>query len=111
MNFDAGRVRSITGPEAVKVKTPVACRARSVDLSEWVRPGVCPGGSPDAAPHTHPSVIGWIVAEAVEVVARATAQDSITSRTIRLLIGTPPGRQSWVNVPPLCPLISRVPTA
>jgi hypothetical protein len=33
-NFDAGTVRSMTGPLSVKVRRPVAWSARSVDWSE-----------------------------------------------------------------------------
>src|SRR5215211_9060617 len=86
MNFDAGRVRSMTGPSAVKVRTPVASSARSVDCSAWVRPGVCPGGLPEAAPQTQPSMIGWIVAEAAGAPLRMSAAAINIARTKRLMV-------------------------
>src|SRR5947209_20383580 len=49
---------------SVPMMIPVACSARNVDWSECVSPGVCPGGSPDALPHTQPTMSGWIVADA-----------------------------------------------
>jgi hypothetical protein len=61
-NFAAGLVGSKTGPPAVSVTTPVACRARNVDWGEWFTPdssgGVCPGGSPEAFPHHQPTMSG-----------------------------------------------------
>src|SRR5829696_9484424 len=86
MNFDAGRVRSMTGPSAVKVRTPVAISARSVGWSAWVRPGVCPGGLPEAAPQTQPSMIGWMVAEAVDALLRMSAAATNIARTKRLMV-------------------------
>jgi hypothetical protein len=65
-NFDAGTLVSSTGPELVNVRSPVAWTARSVDWSACVSPGVCPGGFPDALPQTQPTMIGWIVAWALE---------------------------------------------
>src|SRR5215216_3771553 len=86
MNFDAGRVRSMTGPSAVKVRTPVAISARSVDWSAWVISGVCPGGLPEAAPQTQPSMIGWIVAEAADAPLRKSAAAINIARTKRLTV-------------------------
>src|SRR5918911_949310 len=60
---------------------PVACSARNVDFSECVSPGVCPGGSPDALPHTHPTMSGWIVADAGA--ADATIAARLTTRVAR----------------------------
>jgi hypothetical protein len=85
VNFDAGRVRSRTGPLAVNVRTPVACKARSVDWSEWFAPGVWPGGlatSNEALEHTNDGTIGWIVADAGDTtinanVAAAAARASL----------------------------------
>jgi hypothetical protein len=68
-NLAAGRLRSSTGSPEVRVTTPVACRARKVDVSEWFPPGSCPPGSPLALPHNQPFVIGWIAADAVPAVA------------------------------------------
>ena len=45
-NFDAGTLVSSTGPELVKVTSPVDGTARNVDRSECCSPGVCPGGFP-----------------------------------------------------------------
>src|SRR5215211_2508607 len=86
MNFDAGRVRSMTGPSAVKVRTPVAISARSVDWSAWVISGVCPGGLPEAAPQTQPSMIGWMVAEAADALLRMSAAATNIARTKRLMV-------------------------
>ena len=73
------------GPSAVKVRTPVATSARSVDWSAWVSPGVCPGGLPEAA-QTQPSMIGWIVAEAVDAPLRKSAAAINIVRTKRLMV-------------------------
>src|SRR5215207_3416834 len=86
MNFDAGRVRSMTAPSAVKVMTPVATSARNVDWSAWLPPGVCPGGLPEAAPQTQPSMIGWIVAEAADALLRKSAAATNIARTKRLMV-------------------------
>src|SRR5829696_2251091 len=107
MNFDAGRVRSMTGPSAVKVRTPVASSARSVDCSAWVRPGVCPGGLPEAAPQTQPSMIGWIVAEAADAPLSMSAAAINIARTKRLMVT--PLRERDTQPHPVRPLyISRL---
>src|SRR5215217_7907201 len=108
MNFDAGRVRSMTGPSAVKVRTPVAISARSVDWSAWVRSGVCPGGLPEAAPQTQPSMIGWMVAEAADALLRMSAAATNIARTKRLMV-TPLRERDTQPHPAMRPLyISRL---
>ena len=70
MNFDAGSVRSMTGPSGVKVRTPVAISARSVD---WLRMGlarrrswwIARRGAANLA-----EMIGWMVAEAADRAAQ-----------------------------------------
>jgi hypothetical protein len=93
-NFAGGRVRSNTGPVAVSVTTPVACRARKVDWSEWFSPGVCPGGSPEAFPHHQPTVSGWIVADALGATKSAPTITAAQTRrfTFDLLSASVPRR-------------------
>jgi hypothetical protein len=81
-NLAGGRVGSKTGPVAVSVTTPVACRARKVDWSEWFSPGVCPGGSPEAFPHHQPTVSGWIVADALGAIRSAPAITAAATRRL-----------------------------
>jgi hypothetical protein len=89
-NFEAGTVRSITGPPAVRVSRPVACKARSVDWSEWFAPGVCPGGSPEAFPHHQPSMIGWIVAGALVGKRSAPAKAAAAMKPFTAVSFPPP---------------------
>jgi hypothetical protein len=81
LNLAAGFVKSKIGNPVVgsmPTTIPVAWRARNVDWSECVWPGVCPDGSPLAFPHTQPTISGWIVAEP-ELVNAAAAQTAATN--------------------------------